>query len=68
MLEEEDHTFKLKKRTIKRIWVGMLGIDSNNIVWRVEPELQQVLQVYELVFSEPNGLPPPQSHDHRIQL
>ena len=34
----------------------------------VEPAIQVILNEFKIVFVEPEGLPPPGSHDHQIQL
>lgn len=34
----------------------------------INPDLEQLMQEFTDVFSEPHGLPPPRAHDHRILL
>ena len=34
----------------------------------VEPAIQAILNEFKIVFAELEGLPPPRSHDHHIQL
>ena len=34
----------------------------------IEPAIQAILNEFKIVLVEPEGLPPPRSHDHQIQL
>lgn len=34
----------------------------------VDPSVQQMVKEFEAIFAKPHGMPPPRSHNHKIQL
>lgn len=53
---------------MKGIWLQLIGGDLVKSKLTIDPTVHQVLEDFEAVFAEPHGLPPPLSHDHKIQL
>ena len=50
------------------IWLQFMEISDNLGGASVEPATQAILNEFKIVFVEPEGLLPPKSHDHQIQL
>lgn len=59
-----------KNKGITQGCICMLDTTSlqNADIDPIEPALQTLLQEYENVFKEPQGLPPVREHDHKIPL
>ncbi|KAF5475861.1 hypothetical protein F2P56_007623 [Juglans regia] len=67
-LEEEEHVPNLNKGSVKGLWLHLIGGEKTKVEGEKEPVLKQVINSFEDVFAEPCGLPPPRSHDHKIEL
>lgn len=67
-LEEENHVPKLKMGSVNGIWLHLIGDALVKSEAEINPAIQQVVEEFGVVFAEPHGLPPPRSHDHKIQL
>ncbi|KAF5445037.1 hypothetical protein F2P56_034120 [Juglans regia] len=67
-LEEEEHVPKLKKGVVKGVWLYLIGREVRTTEEVSIPAVSKIVKDFEAVFSEPHGLPPPRSHDHKIVL
>jgi len=67
-IEEEHSLSKFALVEGRGIWLQFLEISDSLGGAPVEPALKTILNEFKIMFAEPNGLPPPRSHDHQIQL
>ncbi|KAF5463169.1 hypothetical protein F2P56_019105 [Juglans regia] len=67
-LEVVEDVPNLQKGSVKGIWLQLIGESVMKIREHKEPMLEQVIQKFEDVFAEPNGLPPSRSHDYKIEM
>jgi hypothetical protein len=67
-IEEEHSLSKVALVEGRGIWLQFLEISDSLGGALVETALQTILNEFKIVFAEPNGLPPPRTHDHQIQL
>ncbi|KAA8514829.1 hypothetical protein F0562_018008 [Nyssa sinensis] len=67
-IEEEHSLSKAALVEGRGIWLQLMEISDSPGGAPAEPAIQAVLNKFEIVFAKPNGLPPPRSHDHQIQL
>ncbi|XP_042963178.1 uncharacterized protein LOC122297221 [Carya illinoinensis] len=67
-LEEGEHIPKFKKGVVKGVWLHLIGAKVKISEPTSIPSVSKIVKDFEVVFSEPDGLPPPQSHDHKIVL
>ncbi|KAA8515066.1 hypothetical protein F0562_018147 [Nyssa sinensis] len=63
-IEEEHSLSKAALVEGRGIWLQLMEISDSPGGAPVEPAIQAVLNKFETVFAEPNGLPPLRSHDH----
>ena len=49
-------------------FLQLLGVEKVTRPMVAQPQIQHLLDAYADIFMEPQGLPPPRSHDHRIPL
>ncbi|XP_041009333.1 uncharacterized protein LOC121253378 [Juglans microcarpa x Juglans regia] len=67
-LEVVEDVSNLQQGTVKGMWLQLIGETERQIEEPREPMLEQIMKKFEDVFSKPKGLPPPWSHDHKIEL
>ena len=67
-IQEEHNLSKVTLVEGRRIWLQFIEISDSLGGALVEPAIQAILNEFKIVFAKPQGLPPPRSHDHQIQL
>ncbi|XP_042950388.1 uncharacterized protein LOC122282508 [Carya illinoinensis] len=67
-LEEGEHIPKFKKGVVKGVWLHLIGAEVKITEPTSIPSVLKIVKDFEGLFSEPHGLPPPRSHDHKIVL
>ena len=71
MIDEEEMEQEIKKEKwgiLLQLFALTIEANDSPKAQEVGPGLHEVLTSFHDVFSEPKGLPPPQSHDHQIPL
>ncbi|XP_041011286.1 uncharacterized protein LOC121255061 [Juglans microcarpa x Juglans regia] len=52
----------------KGFWLQFLAVEPIQKQSTIPPQIEELLQTYQVVFEEPKGLPPHRSRDHQIIL